>query len=159
MNEANRALFAALGRLPSGLFVLTARRGDAETGMLASWVQQCSFEPPHISLALKVGRPVNDWLQVGSDFILNILDHTQTDMIAHFGRGFALGEPAFTGIEVERNGQEAPVLLEALGHLQCRIVNRVHVADHDVVIAEVITGRLLSEEAPMVHIRKSGAHY
>ena len=32
---------AALGRIPSGLFVLTLRHGGRETGMLASWVQQC----------------------------------------------------------------------------------------------------------------------
>ncbi|MBI3469346.1 MAG: flavin reductase family protein, partial [Planctomycetes bacterium] len=29
-----------LGRLPSGVFILTARDGTDETGMLASWVMQ-----------------------------------------------------------------------------------------------------------------------
>ena len=47
---------AALGRIPSGLFVLTARNGERETGMLASWVQQCSFTPPCVSVALRKGR-------------------------------------------------------------------------------------------------------
>src|SRR5262249_14596361 len=35
-------LAAALGRVPSGLAILTIRNGDQETGMLVSWVQQCS---------------------------------------------------------------------------------------------------------------------
>jgi len=43
------ALAAALGKVPSGLFVLTAKQGDAETAMLASWVQQCSFDPPQLT--------------------------------------------------------------------------------------------------------------
>jgi len=141
------------------LFVLTARRGEAETGMLASWVQQCSFEPPRVSVALAGGREVGAWLTVGAAFTLNILDDTQTDMIVHFGRGFALGQPAFEGLESERCPEGGPVLTEALACLECRIVARHPAGDHDLLIAEVVRGRMLSEGQPMVHVRKSGAHY
>src|SRR5947209_1195631 len=111
MNDGpKKGLLSALGRIPSGLFILTARRGDAETGMLASWVQQCSFEPPQVTVALKPGREVWAWLGDGAAFTLNILDDSQTDMISHFGRGFALTEPAFTNLAVERQGDGGPVL-------------------------------------------------
>jgi flavin reductase (DIM6/NTAB) family NADH-FMN oxidoreductase RutF len=159
MNDRRRELSAALGRLPSGLFILTMRRGSAETGMLTSWVQQCAFEPPHLSIALKQGRPIVDWLQQDAVFTLNILDHCQTDVVAHFGRGFALDEPAFEGMEVERPPNGAPILQEALAYLQCRVVNQTPVGDHVLFTAEVLEGRVLSEGQPMVHIRKSGAHY
>jgi hypothetical protein len=52
----------ALGRIPSGLFILTARFEDQSTGMLASWVQQVSFDPPLVSVAVKKGRFVANWL-------------------------------------------------------------------------------------------------
>jgi flavin reductase (DIM6/NTAB) family NADH-FMN oxidoreductase RutF len=152
-------LLSALGRVPSGLFVLTARRGEAETGMLASWVQQCSFEPPRVSVALARGREVAAWLVEGAVFTLNILDDTQTDMIVHFGRGFALDQPAFEGLEVERGPAGGPVLTDALAFLECRVVSRCTAGDHDLLIAEVVRGRMLSEGQPMVHVRKSGAHY
>ena len=48
-SDPSKRLAAALGRVPSGLYILTARHGDAETGMLVSWVQQCSFAPPLVS--------------------------------------------------------------------------------------------------------------
>src|SRR6516162_4617149 len=104
MNEADRAKpwAAALGRVPSGLFILTARHGEDETGMLASWVQQCSFDPPLVCIALRKGREIASWLPEGARFILNILDDTQTDMLIHFGRGFSEKEPAFTDVDVER---------------------------------------------------------
>ena len=35
MSDANPSL-AALGRVPSGLFIVTARHGEHETGLLAS---------------------------------------------------------------------------------------------------------------------------
>src|SRR6516165_8796718 len=99
MNEEERLLAAALGRIPSGLFIVTAGRDGCETGMLASWVQQCSFAPPMLSLAVKQGRYLAGWLTEGTAFTVNILERDQSDMIAHFGRGFFLGEPAFEGVE------------------------------------------------------------
>jgi flavin reductase (DIM6/NTAB) family NADH-FMN oxidoreductase RutF len=159
MKEEQRQLSAALGRIPSGLFILTARRGEAETGVLTSWVQQCAFDPPHISLVLQRGRPVLAWMTEDSLFTLNILDDTQTDMVAHFGRGFALDEPAFNELEVERPLGGAPVLMEALAYLQCQVVQRYPVGDHELFVARVIGGKMLNDGQPMVHIRKSGFHY
>jgi flavin reductase (DIM6/NTAB) family NADH-FMN oxidoreductase RutF len=159
MNEARRQLAATVGRIPSGLFILSVRHGELETGMLTSWVQQCAFEPPHISIALQRDRPIIAWLSHGAAFILNILDDNQTDMIAHFGRGFALGEPAFEGLDVERPETGGPVLREALAYLECRITGRHLVGDHELFLAEVVGGQVLNDGQPMVHIRKSGAHY
>ncbi len=159
MDEADRQALAALGRVPSGLFVLTMICGERETGMLASWVQQCSFEPPQVTVAIKRGRPIADWLRDGAVFTLNILDQSQTDMVAHFGRGFSLGEEAFEGLDVERAAGAAPLLREAVAFLQCRVLGRYEVGDHELYFGRVIGGRVLSEGQPMVHVRKSGAHY
>jgi flavin reductase (DIM6/NTAB) family NADH-FMN oxidoreductase RutF len=159
MDEGQRQLAGAMGRIPSGMFILTVRRGQAETGMLASWVQQCAFEPPHISVALKRGRPIMGWLEPGSDFVLNILDDTQTDMVAHFGRGFELDQPAFEGLDVERSDGVAPVLAEALAYIQCRVTSRCEVGDHVLFLSAIVGGRVLNQGQPMVHVRKSGLHY
>jgi flavin reductase (DIM6/NTAB) family NADH-FMN oxidoreductase RutF len=157
--EETKQLAAALGRIPSGLFILTARKGDSETGMLASWVQQCSFEPPLICLALGRQRPVSEWLTAGAVFALNILDQSQTDMIGHFGRGFSLDQPAFTNLEIDRSPSGLPVLDEALAYLECRVMSRLPTGDHDLLIGQVVSGKLQGEGQPMVHVRKSGAHY
>src|SRR6059058_639943 len=104
---------APLGRVPSGLFVLTVRHGKHETGMLASWVQQCSFEPPRISAAIRKGRYVLDWLTDGAAFVVNVLAEGQKQFVSHFGKGFELNEPAFEGLDVRRSSESAPVLLAA----------------------------------------------
>ena len=154
-----QALMAAVGRIPSGLFVLTVGHGGRETGMLASWVQQCSFEPPQITMAVRSGRDILGWLADGAEFTVNILDDSQTDMIGHFGRGFALHEPAFEGLEVEHPDGGPPVLSEALAYLRCRVAGRVTAGDHELFLGRAIAGRLLNEGSPMVHVRKSGFHY
>ncbi len=153
------SLSAALGRIPSGLFVLTARQGEAETGMLSSWVQQCSFEPPRLSVALKPGREVNAWLAPGSLFVLNLIEEGQKKLVGHFGKGFALSEPAFTGLALDHPGGGPAVLRDALAYLTCRVVQRLPVGDHDLLIADVVAGKVLRESKPWVHIRKNGLNY
>jgi flavin reductase (DIM6/NTAB) family NADH-FMN oxidoreductase RutF len=160
MSEPDRkGQAAALGRVASGVFVVTVRQGERESGMLASWVQQCSFEPPQITLAVNRKREINGWLTEGTVFTLNILEDGQTELVAHFGRGFAPGEPAFTGLEITRPAGVPPVLSEALAYLVCRIVQRWPVGDHDLIVGEVTAGQVLDEGHPMVHLRKSGMHY
>jgi flavin reductase (DIM6/NTAB) family NADH-FMN oxidoreductase RutF len=156
--DPHKNLASALGRIPSGIFILTVSQG-AETGMLASWVQQCSFKPPMISFAAQRGRAITELLGNGAAFTVNILEAAQTDMIAHFGKGFALGEPAFTDIEVQHELPYGPVLMEALAFLHAKVMSRTAAGDHDLFLAEVTAGRLLDEGQPMVHIRKNGFHY
>ncbi len=157
--DAPRQLAAALGRIPSGVFILTVRHQEAETGLLISFLQQCSFNPPLLTLALKCGRYVGDWIRQGAAFTINILDEAQSDMIGHFGRGFDAGEAAFEGIDLERRADRAPVLAESLGYLDGRLVACHPAGDHDIYVCEVIHGAMLGEGRPMVHVRKSGMHY
>lgn len=157
--DPERRLAAALGRIPSGIFVLTAAADGAETGMLASWVQQCSFKPPRLSVAVQSGRDIAKLLEIGACFTLNILEASQTDMVAHFGKGFAPGVDAFAGLTIERQPGRGPVLAEALAFLECQVVQRVPAGDHDIVIADLRAGQLLDDGQPMVHIRKNGMHY
>jgi flavin reductase (DIM6/NTAB) family NADH-FMN oxidoreductase RutF len=158
-DDPAKQLASALGRVASGLYVLTIKRDRIETGMLASWVQQCSFQPPRISMALNPDRPMATLLSRQSLFTLNILESDQADMIVHFGRGFPLEDDAFQKLEVERGGPGGPVLSEALAVLECRVVDRFSAGDHDIFVAEIVSGRVLGDGQPMVHIRKNGMHY
>lgn len=150
---------AALGRVPSGLFILTARHGGQETGMLASWVQQCSFDPPQVSVAVRKGRYVLDWLADGTAFGVNVLAHGDKRLVAHFGKGFDPGEPAFAGLDVQRAGDAAPMLTTAHAFLDCRVAARFDAGDHVLVVGRVVGGRVLSDAKPALHVRKSGLIY
>jgi flavin reductase (DIM6/NTAB) family NADH-FMN oxidoreductase RutF len=157
--DPHKNLASALGRIPSGVFILTVAQGGVETGMLASWVQQCAFKPPTISFVIQRGRAIADLLPTGADFTINILEAAQTDMIAHFGKGYTLQEDAFHNLDVERNPPHGPVLTESLAYLHAKVLDRIPVGDHDLYLAEVTAGALLEEGQPMVHVRKNGFHY
>src|SRR3954468_23702884 len=95
------AIGAALGRIPSGCAILTVQHRGQSTGVLVSWFQQASFEPPAISVALRKGRPAAELVERSGRFLLNLVGSDSTPMFRHFGRGFSLDEDAFAGLEFE----------------------------------------------------------
>jgi flavin reductase (DIM6/NTAB) family NADH-FMN oxidoreductase RutF len=157
MNDS--PLHKILGRIPSGIFILTAGTGERATGMLASWIQQAGFDPPSITVAVNRQRYVCDWLAEGRPFVVNVLGEMHKDYLAHFGRGFKQGEPAFEGLEITYCPRGVPILAGALGHFECERLEHIDSGDHRIFLAKVVRGQLLDEGQPMVHIRKSGAHY
>jgi flavin reductase (DIM6/NTAB) family NADH-FMN oxidoreductase RutF len=155
-----RTFDPVLGRIPSGIFILTIGTGARATGMLASWVMQAGFEPPMVSVAVKLGRYVCDWLSEGQPFVLNVVADGQKEFLKHFGKGFEPGAPAFEGLQITHCARGVPILSQALGHLECEPAGHVDSGDHRIFLAKVVRGKLLSADAsPMVHIRKSGANY
>jgi flavin reductase (DIM6/NTAB) family NADH-FMN oxidoreductase RutF len=149
----------ALGRVPSGLFVVTYHAGDAEQAMLASWIQQCSFDPPMLSLSVKQGRGISEWLIEGARFVVNILAEGQTDLISHFGKGLKLSELPENEKRIHRSADEPPVLIESLAALHCRVVSRTTPGDHHVLFARVESGLQKGDARPYVHVRKNGLKY
>jgi len=116
--------------------------------MLASWVQQCSFDPPLVSVALRKGREIASWLPEGAPFVVNILDDTQTDMLIHFGRGFSEKEDAFADVEVERADGSPPIIKDALAFLHCRVTGRCSTGDHELIIGQVVSGDSWAKAIP-----------
>jgi flavin reductase (DIM6/NTAB) family NADH-FMN oxidoreductase RutF len=162
-DETHAAIGAVLGRTPSGLFVVSAASaaGD-ETAMLASWVQQASFSPPMLTVALNRSRRLNDWLAETPRVALSLLGESQRGLLKHFAAGFAPGEPAFEGVPLVRGTTGLPMLAEALGYLEGEVENRLNCGDHTVHLVRITGGGLnasMAQEKPWVHLRKSGFHY
>ncbi|MCX7702462.1 MAG: flavin reductase family protein [Gemmataceae bacterium] len=152
-------LAAALGRIPSGLFVVTCRRDNEESAFLASWIQQCSFDPPMLSLAVRRGRPIGEWLRAGTPFSVHILSVGQRELLSHFGKGLPLDQLPRHEERVQRQSGQAPLLTEALAVLHCTPTEIFDSGDHHLVLARITEGALFRSDEPMVHVRKSGLNY
>ena len=158
--NAASPLGQALGRVPSGLFILTVRHEGRATGMLASWVMQAGFDPPMLTVALGVGRYVGDWVAASGGFTLNQVPESNKTLIRHFGRGFDPKAEAFNGLTVLKKGRVGPVLAGALSYLDAEVACEMAVGDHRVFLARVVGGEVIDEAGePKVHLRKNGFHY
>ena len=160
MADAIDSLAAALGRMPSGIFILTTGVAGRTSGMLASWVQQAGFEPPMLTVAVRRDRYIAEWIAESGRFTLNQVGAGQKPLLKHFGRGFGPDESAFEGIDLLEDRPDGPILADAITYLVAEVAGSMESGDHRIFLARIIEGARLDHEAEaMVHIRKSGLHY
>ncbi|HEX7010657.1 MAG TPA: flavin reductase family protein [Phycisphaeraceae bacterium] len=162
MDEAHRKRISeALGRIPSGLFVLTAQHEDRRMGMLTSFVQQVCFEPPMVSVAVAKGRPIMPLISESRRFALcQVSDHDKL-ILRKFANGVPANEDPFLGLELV-TGQlpGLPILARAMAYLECELACHMDVeGDHDLFVGVVRGANCVPGVTPHVRIRENGFQY
>jgi flavorubredoxin/flavin reductase (DIM6/NTAB) family NADH-FMN oxidoreductase RutF len=161
MKSLDSDLDKALGRISGGLYIITAKKGDFSSAMLASWVTQASFEPLGLTIAVSNDRAIDSLMQVGDKFVLNVLEEgNYQTLMRHFLKRFAPGADRFEGVKTQAAANGSPILQDALAYIECEVVSRMACHDHHVVYATVETGRVANVEGlTAVHHRRVGNHY
>lgn len=153
------AVATMLGRIPSGLFIVTWREAGRDRGMLASWIMQAAFQPPMITVAVGTSRGLLSFLGERTAFVVNVLGESQRPLLARFGRPAGAGDDPFDGLPVERAPSGAACITESVGWLECHAAARVDAGDHVVVVAAVAAAGVGAGAAPLVHLRRNGLRY
>lgn len=161
MKSLDNDLDKALGRLSGGLYIITAKKGEASSAMLASWVAQASVEPLGFTIAVAKDRAIESFLHAGDRFVLNVLEEgNYQNLMKHFLKRFAPGADRFAGVKNYPAANGSPILTEALAYLECEVVSRMECSDHWLVYSMVDAGRVSKPDAlTAVHHRKVGNHY
>ena len=159
-DPAKLSIGKALGRVPSGVYVLTASHDGRSTAMLASWVQQAAFAPPSVSVAIATGRPIAEMIRASRQFALSIIARDDTTLMKKYARGVKDDENPFAGVRTRLGSLGAPILTDALAYLECRLLHACDFgADHDLFLAEVVAGEMLRDGYAFAHQRGNGFHY
>jgi flavorubredoxin/flavin reductase (DIM6/NTAB) family NADH-FMN oxidoreductase RutF len=161
MKSLDSDLDKALGRISGGLYIITAKKGDVASAMLASWVAQASFQPLGFTIAVAKDRAIEALMQVGDRFVLNVLaEDNYQGLMRHFLKRFPPGADRFAGIQTQTASNGSPILTESVAYLECEVMSRMECSDHWIVYSKVDSGRVSDSEAlPAVHHRKVGNHY
>lgn len=161
MKSLGADLDKALGRISGGLYIITAKKGDVSSAMLASWVSQASFKPLGFSIAVAKDRAIESLMQVGDRFVLNVLEEGNYQaLMKHFLKRFSPGADRFEGVKTQPAENGAPILGDALAYMECEVVSRMDCGDHWAVYSTVYAGRVSKPESlTAVHHRKVGNHY
>lgn len=161
MKSLDGDLDKALGRISGGLYIITARKDEASSAMLASWVTQASFEPLGISIAVAKDRAIETFMHVGDRFVLNVLaEGNYQALMKHFLKRFPPGADRFAEVKTYPATNGSPILADALAYLECEVTSRMECSDHWIVYSIVNSGRVSKVDAmTAVHHRKVGNHY
>uniref|UniRef100_A0A0C9QSI8 TSA: Wollemia nobilis Ref_Wollemi_Transcript_11735_3005 transcribed RNA sequence n=1 Tax=Wollemia nobilis TaxID=56998 RepID=A0A0C9QSI8_9CONI len=151
----------AVGRVVGSLCVVSARNGDAESAMLASWVSQATFVPPGITLAVAKDRAVESLILPGGKFVLNVLGEGKSSAtMKQLLKPYKPGEPRFGGLQTKEASNGGRVLLDAISWMECTVQSRMETGDHWVLYATVDDGQLQDDKTlTAIHYRKTGTYY
>lgn len=152
----------AVGHIPSGLFIVAVQ--DPQSGLcdgyLGSWIQQVSFKPLLISMAIKPGRPAYDLIKSGKTFAINIVGDQDKSFMKHFWKGYDPAQNPFSEIPYDIGENGGVIMKGSKSAIECKLVSSITPGDHEIMIVEVLSSYIQNEEAkPLTHVRKSGADY
>ncbi|MDJ0733728.1 MAG: diflavin flavoprotein [Nostocaceae cyanobacterium] len=161
MKSLGADLDKSLGRISGGLYIITAKKGDVQSAMLASWVSQASFKPLGVSIAVAKDRAIESLMQVGDKFVLNVLEEgNYQGLMKHFLKRFAPGADRFAGVKTQEAENGSPILADALAYMECEVASRMDGGDHWIVYSTIYAGKVSKPDSlTAVHHRKVGNHY
>lgn len=136
-------LRTAVLRLTTGVTVLTSCHDGWVHGSTVSSTSLISRSPLIVGAGLRQGSELSDLAWRSGRLAVNVLAGRQALVADWFAdparpRGFAQFEPLDWEPDPETG---LPLLRQAPAQLICRVVDRVPVGDHDLLLAEVVRGR------------------
>lgn len=155
-------LFRAVGKIPSGIFILTTGHGPDASAMLVSFVQQLSREPICIGVAIHRDREITDVIARTGGFALNVCHSGDKSLLRKYARQGLTGDSAFEGVKTRRLDNGGIILTDACAWIWCDMHQRVNFkTDHELIIGTATQGGLCDDEhaRPVVHIRHDGSNY
>jgi flavin reductase (DIM6/NTAB) family NADH-FMN oxidoreductase RutF len=148
MDEAAKK--AILRHFPYGLYVVTVAHGGEDHGMTANWLTQAAFEPPMIVVAIENTSKTIGMIRNAHHFAINLLLSGQRDLAGKLGRTSEQAPHKFKGIKIKPAPVSgAPVLVDALGWVECRVVATLPSGDHSLILGEIVAAGVEHEGEPL----------
>ena len=144
---------AALAAWASGVTIITARAGDRIHGMTVSDFSGASLAPPLALVCASKTSNTTAMIEAGRCFGVNVLRAGQGKL----SNRFASKKDEWTrfeGVETFTAKTGAPLLVDALVNLDCKLIAVHEAGDHLICIGEIEEARV-HEGEPLVYFRAS----
>lgn len=145
-----------MARWASGITVLTTVHEGNWKGVTVSSFTSTSLNPPLVLICLAQRLYTHQLVSASGVFAVNILKHEQLEL----GQLFAGMRPeitdrfAYGGWQWQAASTGSPVLTDALGWLDCRIMHAYPAGDHTIFVGEVLAASVSAESAPLSYFNR-----
>ena len=129
-----RAFRRCLGQYPTGVTVITAQNGEQTVGMAVNSFAAVSLDPPLVLWSIRrESKSAQDFLEA-SHFAVNILAANQVEVSQRFGAG---DPERFQRTPWALGVSGAPLLSDAIAHLECKRTVVHEGGDHLILVGQV----------------------
>jgi len=146
---------ALLSRYPTGVCVVTVDAGAQKLGLTVGTLVSLSLDPPLVGFGVSREAAMHELLREAGGCAISLLAAGQDWLAQHF----ALGVPPIAmwhGIATEEGASGAPLLVGALGWLECSLREEVTAGTHTFFVCDVRRVEL-GEDAPAL-VRARGQY-
>ena len=149
-----------LGHFPYGLYVVTVRADGEEHGITANWIMQVSFNPPMIAVSIENSSNTMGLIRDFRHFAVSLLTTEQRELAGKLGKTSEQAPQKLKGVKTKPAPQaQTPVLTEAVGWVECRVVASLPAGDHTLVLGEILEAGIENGEAEPLTLKESGFKY
>lgn len=132
-----------IGRVlePSPVVLVTSIYRGQPNVMTAAWLTTLGIDPPRVGLAIMPSRLTHEFISRSEVFALNVAPLDLLDAVQRCGTvsGRDVDKFAVAGlIEMDAREIEAPLIEQGVAFVECGLVNRLSLADHDLFVGEVL---------------------
>ena len=148
-----------LRHFPYGLYAVTVAYDGEDHGMTCNWLTQAAFEPPMVVVALENTSRTIGMVRDAHHFAINVFLKGQRDLAAKLGRSSGQAPQKLKGIKTKPAPVSgAPVLVDCLGWVECRVVASLPAGDHTLVLGEVVAAGV-EHEGEALTLEEAGFKY
>ena len=133
------------------LWLVTARAGSRQSGLIATFVNQASIVPdlPRVLVGLSHQHYTWELVEASGAFGLHLLGEEHLDWVWRFGLRSGRDADKFAGLTIHTAATGSPLLADALGRMDCQVETRMETGDRTVYLAEVVAAQLLRAAPPL----------
>lgn len=140
---------AVLRLFTYGLYGVTVCDGGAVHAFTANWLTQVSFDPPLVALSVENDSRSIGMMRASGVFAVNVFDSGSRELAGRLGRRSRNVPDKLAGVPCKPGVTGCPVLLDALGVVECRVVGSLPAGDSTLFVGEVIHAEVLREGRPL----------
>ena len=151
-----------LWAMPYGLYVVGSRAGDRYNLMTLNWATQLSFEPKLVGIGVENQSLTHELIEKGRVFSLCLIDREDRAVVRKFTKPVEVDTAARTanGFPFHEGRSGAPVLDQAVAHVDCELRRQVDVGDHTFFMGEVVDAAFHKpEDTPVLRMEDTRMNY
>jgi flavin reductase (DIM6/NTAB) family NADH-FMN oxidoreductase RutF len=144
-------LRTAMRRFPTGVAVVTVYSNGQRLGLTVGSLVALSLEPPLIGVAISRAAALHELLRDAGGFAVSLLAAGQEWLAQHFARGVP-PIAMWRGVATAEGASGAPLLVGALGWLECRVAAEHPVGTHTIFVGEVLVATPGEDAPPLLRV-------
>jgi len=145
-------LRSLLARYPSGVSVVTVAVEEQKLGLTVGSLVSLSLDPPLVGFAISKEAAMHELLREAGGCAISILAAGQEWLAQHFARGVP-PIAMWHGVATEEGASGAPLLVGALGWLECSLAQEVDAGTHTFFVCDVRRVELGEDAPALVRVR------